>query len=63
MAILENSCWVSPGATPESRAREAMKFVRVSLAGESARNGTLTDISISLILVELKRSGLRITDQ
>ncbi len=48
---LDYGCWVSP--SPEARAREAMKFVRVSL-----NDGYLTDISISMLLVELKRRGL-----
>ena len=42
-----------PRETPESKTREAMKFVRVALV-----NGHLTDISIAMILVELRRSGV-----
>ena len=45
-----------PPVTPESRAREALKFVRVS-----TNNGYLTDISISMLLVELKRSGVTLS--
>lgn len=59
---LEQSCWVSPTPSPEARAREAMKFVRVSLVGESGRAGYLTDISISMILVELKQRGIIIRE-
>lgn len=61
MASLENNCWVSSPfepKPPEGRAREAMKFVKVALA-----NGYLTDISIAMILVEMKRRGLKITSQ
>ena len=46
---------LSPMQPPESRARDAMKFVRVSLD-----DGYLTNISISMILVELQRRGLKI---
>lgn len=44
-----------PADTPESRARDAMKFVRAVLI-----DGHLTDISISMILVELKRCGVKL---
>lgn len=44
-----------PADTPESRAREAMKFVRVALV-----NGHLTDISVSMILVEFQRCGVKL---
>lgn len=60
MATLEDSCWVSsPFApqSPEAAARSAMKFVKVATV-----DGYLTDISISMILVEMKRMGLRITN-
>lgn len=54
MATLEGNIWVSSlPSTPEARARSAMKFVRVSLV-----DGYLTDISISMLLVELKRRGV-----
>lgn len=39
--------------SPEQRARDALKFVKVVLV-----DGHLTDISISMILVEMKRKGL-----
>jgi hypothetical protein len=45
--------------TPEERAEDAIKFVRVSLTQE----GYLTDISARMILVELKRRGLVATAQ
>lgn len=55
---LEDNVWVSSlSATPEARARQAMKFVRVALV-----DGYLTDISISMILVELKRRGVSLTN-
>ena len=50
------SVWMSQIPSPETQAREAMKFVRVSLV-----DGYLTDISISMILVELKRRGIKLT--
>lgn len=50
-----DSVWTSPLPSPEARAREALKFVRVSL-----KDGYLTDISISMLLVELKRRGITI---
>lgn len=58
----DENVWLSPLPAPESRAREAMKFVRVSLVGESGHSGQLTDISISIILVELKRRGLTLSN-
>jgi hypothetical protein len=42
----------------ERRVRDSLKFVRVSL-----ENGHLTDVSISMLLVELYREGLKITHQ
>lgn len=57
---LEGNCWVSSileRRSPETRAREAMKFVKVALV-----DGHLTDISIAMILVELKRHGVKLTN-
>ena len=57
---LEGSCWVSSSLehrTPEARARSALKFVKVATV-----DGHLTDISISMILVEMKREGLVLTN-
>lgn len=39
------------------RARRALKFVRVSL-----EDGYLTDVSISMLIVELGQRGLKIVD-
>jgi len=50
------SVWMSQIPPPETQVREAMKFVRVSLV-----DGYLTDISISMILVELKCRGIKFT--
>lgn len=56
MDALEENVWVSVmPSTPEARARSAMKFVRVALV-----DGYLTDISISMLLVELKGSGVEL---
>jgi hypothetical protein len=55
MQIVEN-CTVWPPKTPEGQARFALKFVRVSTV-----DGHLTDISIAMILVELKRQGVRLS--
>lgn len=57
---LEDSCWVSSlleDRTPEQRARDAMKFVKGAMV-----DGHLTDITISMILVEFKRNGVRLTN-
>lgn len=55
---MEGSCWVSAlPQTPEQRARDAVRFVKVALI-----DGHLTNISISMILVELKRRGLLLTN-
>ena len=57
---IEGNCWVSSvlePRTPERRARDAMKFVKVAMV-----DGYLTDISISMILVELKRHGIVLTN-
>lgn len=53
---LVEDCIVCPPRTPESEARFAMKFVKVATV-----DGHLTDISIAMILVELKRQGVRLT--
>lgn len=58
MSAQENTQWGAgmiafPADTPESRARGAMKFVKVATV-----DGYLTDISLSMILVELKRCGV-----
>lgn len=57
-ATSDESVWMSPLPAPEARAREAMKFVRVALV-----DGHLTNTSISMILVELKRRGIVISAQ
>lgn len=57
----EGNCWVSSllePRSPEARAREAMKFIKVATV-----DGHLTDISISMILVELKRDGITLGPQ
>lgn len=57
---IEGNCWVSSAfepRSPERSARDAMKFVKVVLV-----DGYLTDISISMIMVELKRRGVKLSN-
>lgn len=48
MGLLDND-------TAEERLIRALKFVKVA-----TKNGYLTDISVAMILVEMKREGIRI---
>ncbi len=57
-ATEHDNVWLSPLPSPERWAREGMKFVKVKTV-----DGHLTDISISMILVELKRRGLKLCAQ
>lgn len=49
--------------TTEQKLVRALKFVKVQVDKSGPnRNGYLTDVSIAMLLVEMKRNGLRVTE-